>query len=278
MERGEPSWQTRSTVPTSMPSSSDAVATTTAQLARLEPLLGLEAPRAARLPWCAATALLRPGARPGAAVTRSDQPPRVDEDQRGAVGAGQLGHAVVDLAPTARWCRPRPARRAAPRSPDPCRGAGRRRRSRAAAAPRRRGAAPPSRSASPSPRARCAGAARPPLASATRASSRSSESARCAPRLSPATAWISSTMTVRDVREPAPARFRGEQDVERLGRGDQDVRRARRPAWRRSRAGVSPVRTRGADLRRGQPRRGGGRGQLAQRLVAGCAGCRWTAP
>ena len=46
MERGEPIWQTRSTVPISMPSSSDAVATT----ARSSPLfsrrLGFQAQRA----------------------------------------------------------------------------------------------------------------------------------------------------------------------------------------------------------------------------------------
>ena len=60
------------------------------------------------------------------------------------------------------------------------------------------------------------------------ASRRSSDSARCAPRLSCATAWISSTITVS-----APARKRrlllgGEQDVERLGRRDEDVRRPAR--------------------------------------------------
>ena len=47
IERGEPIRQVRSTVPTSMPSSSEAVATTSAQLARLEALLGVEAARRA---------------------------------------------------------------------------------------------------------------------------------------------------------------------------------------------------------------------------------------
>ena len=50
-------------------------------------------------------------------------------------------------------------------------------------------------------------------------------SARCAPRLSPATAWISSTITVARRAQHLAALLGGEQDVERLGRGDQDVRR-----------------------------------------------------
>ena len=46
MERGEPIWQTRSTVPMSMPSSSDAVATTARSSPSLEPRLGFQAQRA----------------------------------------------------------------------------------------------------------------------------------------------------------------------------------------------------------------------------------------
>ena len=111
MERGEPSWQVRSTVPTSMPSSSEAVATTSAQLARLEPLLGVEAPRPAEAAVVRGHALRAqalgqvrgPRARPAA---------RVDEDQRGAVLAGELAPPGRRSPPTARWCRPRPARRA----------------------------------------------------------------------------------------------------------------------------------------------------------------------
>ena len=54
--------------------------------------------------------------------------------------------------------------------------------------------------------------------------SRSSDSARWAPRLVPATAWISSTITVST--EPQDlAGARGQHQVQRLGRGDQDVRR-----------------------------------------------------
>ena len=42
IDRGEPSWQTRSTSPISMPSSSEAVATIALQLAALQALLGVE--------------------------------------------------------------------------------------------------------------------------------------------------------------------------------------------------------------------------------------------
>ena len=49
-------------------------------------------------------------------------------------------------------------------------------------------------------------------------------------------------MTVRTVRSISRLRSRGEQEVERLGRGDQDVRRL--PEHRRALGGgVSPVRT-----------------------------------
>ena len=57
-----------------------------------------------------------------------------------------------------------------------------------------------------------------------RARSRSSVSARCAPRLVAATAWISSTITALDAAQHL-ARLRGQHQVERLGRRDQDVRR-----------------------------------------------------
>ena len=57
------------------------------------------------------------------------------------------------------------------------------------------------------------------------ASSRSSDSARCAPRLLPASAWISSTMTVLTVRSMFRPDSVREQDVQRLRRRDQDVRR-----------------------------------------------------
>ena len=58
-----------------------------------------------------------------------------------------------------------------------------------------------------------------------RRSRRSSVIARCDPRLSRATAWISSTMIVRDRRERGATALRGDQQVQRLRRRDQEVRR-----------------------------------------------------
>ncbi len=56
------------------------------------------------------------------------------------------------------------------------------------------------------------------------ASSRSSDSARCAPRLPPASACTSSTMTVCDPAQRLP-RLRGQQQEQRLRGRDQDVGR-----------------------------------------------------
>ena len=93
----------------------------------------------------------------------------------------------------------------------------RRRRARSAGRRRRSVRSPPA--VAGWPRARCAGTAgrRP-------GPSRSSESARWAPRFVPATACTSSTITVSTPRSISRA-LRGEQEVERLGRRDQDVRR-----------------------------------------------------
>ena len=55
IERGEPSWQTRSTSPMSMPSSSEAVATSALSLPRLSRCSASSRCSLARLPWCAAT-------------------------------------------------------------------------------------------------------------------------------------------------------------------------------------------------------------------------------
>ena len=56
-------------------------------------------------------------------------------------------------------------------------------------------------------------------------SRRARVSERWLPRLSRTRAWISSTMTVCDVAQDLAAALGGEHEVERLGRGDQDVRR-----------------------------------------------------
>ena len=81
-----------------------------------------------------------------------------------------------------------------------------------------------------------------PVSPERSASSRSRDSARCAPRLLPATAWISSTMTVC-VRANA---FRPDSLVSRMWSDSGVVTRmcggCRAIAWRAA-AGVSPVRT-----------------------------------
>ena len=116
------------------------------------------------------------------------------------------------------------------------------------------------------------------LADRTSASSRSSVSARCAPRLLPAMAWISSTITVRVLASICRPDSRDQQDVQRLGRGHQDMRRPR-AASRRARA---------AACRRCAPRCGSRRSGRAERRAAArgcpraaprdCVGCRWRAP
>ena len=73
-------------------------------------------------------------------------------------------------------------------------------------------------------RASSARAASDSACSATRASSRSKDRARWAPRLVPASACTSSTITVSHVPQDVPGR-RGEHQEQRLRGGDQDVRR-----------------------------------------------------
>ena len=85
---------------------------------------------------------------------------------------------------------------------------------------RRRGTGRPPRSAAPSRTGRCAG-----RVARSRASSRSSDSARWAPRLVPATACTSSTITVWTPRSVSRA-CAVEHQEQRLRGRDQDVRRA----------------------------------------------------
>ncbi|KGX79623.1 aTP-dependent helicase, DEAD/DEAH family [Burkholderia pseudomallei MSHR435] len=56
MPRGEPSWQTSSTSPMSMPSSSEAVATSSLSLPCFRRCSASKRCSFARLPWCAAIA------------------------------------------------------------------------------------------------------------------------------------------------------------------------------------------------------------------------------
>jgi hypothetical protein len=90
MLRGEPIWHTRSTSPMSMPSSSEAVATSTLQLAALEALLGVEPVFLGQAAVVRGDVFL---AEALAQVARHalGHAARVDEDERGAVQRHQFG-------------------------------------------------------------------------------------------------------------------------------------------------------------------------------------------
>ena len=194
-----------------MPSSSDAVATTTLRSPSLRRRSAPVAPLARQAAVVRGHRLL---AQPLAEVQRHplDQPPRVDEHQRRAVLARQRRRSGRRARPTARCVHTAPSSslghldaevEVAPLADVDHRG---RRPPRAA-----RAGAPRPRAAAPSPTGRSAasrGGARASRRDCTSASSRSSDSARCAPRLSAATAWISSTITVRtsSQRRAAPTR------------------------------------------------------------------------
>ena len=275
IERGEPIRQMRSTAPTSMPSSSDAVATTSAELALLEPLLGVEAPL--RATGC------RGGRRPRSAPRRSprcarhalDQPPRVDEHQRRAVRARQLGDAVVDLLPLLVGARPRPARRrhldgqvevaALPDVDDLGQ-----RPVRADQQPRRA-----SGSAAPWPTGRCAAGARRARPPAPRAARATAPGARRACRRRP-----------RGSRRRSPCARRAsarrlDSAVSRMNSDSGVVTSTcggRRAARRRSRAGVSPVRTAVRISGAGSPAACAASAPARRAAPPGCAGRRWRAP
>ena len=98
MERGEPIWHTRSTVPISMPNSSDAVATT----ARSSPSLRRRS--ASRRSCARQAAMMRQDGVLAEALGQVmrhafGEAARVDEDEGGAILANEFGGAVVDLAP-----------------------------------------------------------------------------------------------------------------------------------------------------------------------------------
>ena len=106
IERGDPIWQTSSTGPTSIPSSSDAVATS----ARREPARSrastIRRRSADRLPWWAATTKESVTGLLDSVVEALGELvgdplgelPGVHENERGAVLANQLGDTVEDLA------------------------------------------------------------------------------------------------------------------------------------------------------------------------------------
>ena len=229
-----------------MPSSSEAVATS----ARSSPRAGAArragadrprgcrgAPRPARR-----RAVRRAGARcarPGGACSRT----------RASCGAVRpvAAISVEDLAPLLASRPPPRARCPAPRSRDRARAGGRRRRSRSARC-RRAGCASgrrpdeqprdPSRSAAGSPRGRSAPAGARTAPRAARARARGASRA-CRAR------WRGSRRRSPCVHaaQRLAAALRGEQQVERLGRRDQDVRRALQHRCARRDAGVSPLRT-----------------------------------
>ena len=182
IERGEPTRHARSTAPTSMPSSSEAVATTTRSSPALRRCSASRRRARERLPWCAATRAL---AEPLAEVVRDalDEAARVHEDERGAVLRDEVGEAIVELGPLLVG-----AHRAELVARDldgeiEVAPLARRRRLAAAAGPRptsSRAATSMGRTVAERPM-RCG---RAPPARRTRSSRRSTESARCAPRLS----------------------------------------------------------------------------------------------
>ena len=98
MRLGEEIWQTRSTWPMSMPSSSEAVETSTFSLPSRKRSSASSRFSFERLPWCAATnsAPMRLGQLVRHALRK---PPRVDHDERRAMRLDQLDEAVVDLFP-----------------------------------------------------------------------------------------------------------------------------------------------------------------------------------
>ncbi len=207
------------------------------QLARLETLLGIE-----------------PLLLGEAAVMRGDvvladalaQMPRHALDHAAGVGEDQRRAMLLDQCRRAdRRCSPRPRSTSPPRAAHPAAAVPDRGRARgrvdddavASHALRRSGSAPLPRSASAWPTGRCAAAA-----GRRAAASRSSDSARCAPRLLGASAWISSTMTLRALDSIArpdslvSSRYSDSGVVTRMCGGR--LRMATRSA-----CGVSPVRT-----------------------------------
>ena len=84
-----------------MPSSSEAVATKRLEHALLQTPLGVEAVLLAQAAVVGSHMILAQALEklPGDALGHA---PGVDEDQRGAVGLDEFGHAIVDLGPNLR--------------------------------------------------------------------------------------------------------------------------------------------------------------------------------
>ena len=237
------------------------------QLAALEALLGVEPQLLA--PGCRGAR--RPRSSPSRSArwraTRSAMRRVLTKTSVVRCCADQLGEAVVDLRPTPRPTSPpraarggtssarsrcadvagvddRAARRCRPASTLPC----------------RPGSARPPRSASASPTGRCASAG----GRSHSASSRSSDSARCAPRLFAGhRVDLVDDHGARRSRACARPDSRAEQDVQRLRRRHQDVRR---PLAHRGRA--RPAACRRCAPRCGSRRRAGPAPRSSARMPA----------
>ena len=201
MRCGEPIWQTRSTWPMSMPSSSDAVATSALQLAALQPLLGVEA----RAPSTGCRGARRPRPSPSRSArwraTRSAILRVLTNTSVVRCARDQRGEPVVDTPPRPRATSPL---RAASRGSSSARSMSRRWPSStidAVGAPsaRRRRADQEARDLLDRLlRRRQADALQRLLATCVAAAPATAPGARRA--ASPITAWISSTITVRTCR------------------------------------------------------------------------------
>ena len=242
IERGEPSWQTRSTSPMSMPSSSDAVATSALQLAALQALLGVEPLLLA--PGCRGARRRAPrrAARTAGAPTRSAMRRVLTKTSVVRCAAISSREAVVDLLPDlarhhrferrGRQLEREVARAAWPMSTI------------VQSARRLRPLPAPTRKRATSSIGFCV-ADRP-----MRSSSRRRTARRAARATAPDGAALVRRQRVDLVdddrargRQHRAAGLRAEQDVERLRRRHQDVRRAAGACASRSACGVSPVRT-----------------------------------
>ncbi len=99
MERVGPSWQTRSTEPISMPSSSEAVATRALSSPRFSRFSASRRSLAERLPWCDVTLSAAQAAAPRWCVTRSASRRVLTKTSVVAVRLDQLRQPGVDLVP-----------------------------------------------------------------------------------------------------------------------------------------------------------------------------------
>ena len=217
MLRGEPIWHTSSTGPMSMPELERRGGHQRLQLAgpqaRLDPV-------AALLRQAAVVRGDHVVAQPLAELVREalGQPAGVDEHERGAVLADERGDAVEHVAHLlGRRDRLELALGQLEREVEVA--------SVADVDDRRQRPVADQQPADRLDRALRGRQADPHRRRSHSASSRSSVSARCAPRLSRATAWISSTITVSTVRSASRPLALVTQQVQRLRGGDDEARR-----------------------------------------------------